>query len=321
MKHILFTPNPDNRYSIAILIKETAFIKDSINTNYVQPLINRGVTPDSILALSLTYNDKGKAPVKLIKESLQTILKASSKLGVNTLVVADSAYFKTLTNERKSEPHFGYIKPCAIKGFEHVNIILSVNYQAIFYNPEISKRLDMSLDTVVGHMTNTHVDPGQNIIKFCEYPDTVESIQNWLTKLLDHPVLTCDIEAKSLNFWEAGIATISFAWNKHEGIAFAVDRGDPNILLEVRACLKKFFEDYDGTLIYHNGTYDIKVLIYELFMDNLQDDVGIFNGLDVMYKNIEDTKLITYLATNTTAGNKLSLKHNSFEFTGNYGIL
>ena len=39
-----------------------------------------------------------------------------------------------------------------------------------------------------------------------------------------------------------------------------------------------------------------------------------------MCRNIEDTKILSYLATNSTAGNKLGLKDQSHEFCGNYAI-
>jgi len=53
-------------------------------------------------------------------------------------------------------------------------------------------------------------------------------------------------------------------------------------------------------------------------MDHPQDIEGMIQGLDVMYRNTEDTKIIVYLCTNSTAGNNLSLKHAAFEFAGNY---
>lgn len=315
MKHILFHENPNNLYKIAVLIKESAFSSILIKEKYIDPLINKGITPDSILALSLKYNDQNKAPAKLIKEHLETVLKACVTLGVDTLLVADSAYFKTLTKQRKAEPHYGYIKKCAIKHFEHINVILCVNYQALFHNPVLQDRLNMSLDTVAGHINNTYTVPGQNIIHHSEYPESVYDIRIMLAKLLKYPVLTCDIETKSLELDQAGIATIGFAWSQHEGCAFAVDRGPSD---EVKLYLQSFFEQYTGKLIYHGGTFDIKILIYELFMDDSLDDEGLLDGLEIMYKNIDDTLLITYLATNTTAGNRLSLKYNAFEFTGNY---
>ena len=315
MKHILFHANAKNQYKIALLIKEKAFASNNLNKNYISPLISRGLTPDSILALSLKYNDKGKAPVSVIKEHLETILKACRQLSTDTLLVGDSAYFKTLTKLRKAEPHYGYIKPCAIKGYEDIQVILTINYQTLFYNPAIQEKLDMSLDTLMNHVQGTHVDLGTNIIHKANYPSTMLDIRKQLTELLKYPFLSCDIETKSLELAEAGLATISFAWSEHEGCAFAIDRGPSD---EVKDFLCDFFELYQGTLVYHGGTYDIKILIYELFMDHSLDIKGIVYGLELMYQKVHDTKLITYLATNTTAGNVLGLKENAFEFAGNY---
>lgn len=315
MKHLLFSPTQQTSYKIALLIKEPAFQLAHLIKNYITPLNQLGVSAEDIVGLSLKYNDKGKCPAKLIKAHLDTVLQGCKKLGITTLLVADGSYFKTLTKLRTSEPHHGYIKPCAIVGYENINIILSVNYQALFYNPVLQDRLTMSLTTLHNHISGTHTDLGQDIIHSSAYPKDRLFIHMWLQALLKRPVLTCDIEAKSLDFWKAGIATIAFAWDKHNGVAISVDRGDDEYTKEQ---LKQFFKEYTGTLIYHNGSYDIKVLIYELFMKDLSDNAGILTGLDVMYKNIHDTKIITYLATNTTAGNKLSLKHNAFEYTGNY---
>jgi DNA polymerase I len=58
--------------------------------------------------------------------------------------------------------------------------------------------------------------------------------------------------------------------------------------------------------------------VRDLIMDPLLNTEGLLEGLCVMTKNFEDTKLIAYLATNSTAGNKLSLKDLSHEFCGNY---
>lgn len=58
--------------------------------------------------------------------------------------------------------------------------------------------------------------------------------------------------------------------------------------------------------------------ICELKQDPLLNTKGLLEGLEVLTKNFEDTKLIAYLATNSTAGNKLGLKDLSHEFCGNY---
>jgi DNA polymerase-1 len=43
-------------------------------------------------------------------------------------------------------------------------------------------------------------------------------------------------------------------------------------------------------------------------------------GLDYLYRDLDDTMTLTYLATNNTAENKLSLKDQAFEFAGNYAL-
>jgi len=317
--------------------------------HYFDPLTKLGIQPDSMLGLSLTYNAQNKAPISLVNDSLITILKACEKLGITTLLVADATYFKKLTGESKAEPHHGYIKPCTVtrkvevfdeikdtyktikKPYE-INIILSVNYQQLFFKPDIQDKLTMSLETLVNHTQGTHVDLGIDIIHSSIYGYDPSEIEDILDDLHQYPELTCDIEAFSLIFSKAGIGTISFAWDEHNGIAFPVDYmdreegynkadgfvGTQSDNPEIKKLLRRFFETYKGKLTYHGGTYDIKILIYELFMDSMLDNKGLLDGLDVMYRSIDDTKIITYLATNSTAGNVLGLKPNSFEYTGNY---
>ena len=155
--------------------------------------------------------------------------------------------------------------------------------------------------------------------------------------------LAIDIEGFDLKHDKSGIGTISFAWNKHEGIAFTVDYQeeewtgmvrnkktgkDQEVKFHgkqvknepVRAMLKQFFILYQQRAIYHNIAFDAYILAYQLFMDDILDQDGLLEGLDVMLKNWDCTKLITYLATNSCAGNKLGLKEQAHEFAGNYAM-
>ena len=75
---------------------------------------------------------------------------------------------------------------------------------------------------------------------------------------------------------------------------------------------------YKGKLTYHNANFDIKILIYELFMNGMLDQAGMIKGIKQLTKNFDDTKLIIYLATNSCAGNTLGLKPNAHEYAGNY---
>lgn len=330
MQHITFLPNPNNKYKVAIIIKGTSFNRTELLTNYVVPLEQQGLSQSDIIAFDLDYNSNNKAPVSLIRDCLNTTLKALDSLGVEVILCCDGNYFKTLTKQRKSDPHYGYVLPVTIKGFEHMNAIVCANHSALLHDPSFQPKIDMGVKTLANYIKGSHVPPGTGIIKSEYYPKTNTEIDDTLKELHKHATLTCDIETFGLNFATCGVGSIAFAWNQHEGVAFTIDyvstfdvktKEDRGMQLNDpvrKRLLKEFFEKYEGTLIYHNSTYDIKVLIFNLWMDDLLDQRGLLEGLEIMTKSIHDTKIITYLATNSCAGNHLGLKENVQEFAGNY---
>lgn len=332
MKHHTFTQS--DTYPVALLLKSSAFNKQEIQNNYLYYLGSRGVSQDRVVALTLEYNDQGKAPVKFIKEYLEQLMPALDSLQSNLLYVADSNYFKVLTGQSKAEPHHGYVLPCKLKGYEHMNVVLGINYQALIYNPELKSKLENSLDALSGWLDGTYQAPGTGIIHSAEYPEGHVAIKIALQKLHQYPSLTCDIEAFSLRFNEAGIGTIAFAWDEHNGLAFPCDYQEEYSFVEntqnrlfhgkftpnplVRTLLLEFFTAYQGELTFHNAPYDVKAIIYALWMKNLLDTQGMLAGLDVMTARMHDTRIIAYLATNSTAGNVLGLKALAHEFAGNW---
>ena len=331
MGYVIFDVHPT--YHTALLIKKSSAKKGEMFNSYVMPLRARGDT-NTVVGYSLEYNTAKKAPISLIKECCENMLRDLKLQGVQTLYVADAAYFKYLAGEKQAEKHLGYAKKCAIPGYEDMAVILGVNYHSVFHNPANEAKLEMSLNCLADHNQNNLAVLGQNIIHSEKYPEDIRLVELALNGLHQHPTIACDIEAFSLDFYNAGLATIGFSWDEHNGIAINVDYdelatpktidgvtyyGEKGFNPSVRRLLKEFFMAYKGNIIYQNGNYDIKVLIYELFMDNLLDTEGMLEGLEIMTANIDDTKIITYLATNSTAGNKLGLKENAHEFAGNYG--
>ena len=342
MRHHLFTEN--DKYKTAILIKETSFNKSDLITNYTYPLSKLGVSDSDLIAFTLEYNAAKKAPAALIQSYLSTLLKALDSLGVTTLYCADAAYFKALAGVRKSEGNSGYVLPCKIKGYAHMQVVLGVNHSSLLYNPNNQAALDLSLHALATHMGGEYEELGLDILKHEEYYSDTDDIREALARLHQYPALTADIEAFSLKHYSAGIGTIGFAWDKHSGIALRCDYEPLDEPTEidvwdkkdskykkklaygrkinnepVKAALREFFETYEGNLIWHNATYDVKVIIYELWMDgDITNHEGLLAGLEVMTRHFDCTKLITYLATNNCAGNKLSLKDVAHEFAGNY---
>lgn len=329
MKHIIFDAYP--RYKTALLIKTASFDKTNMLTQYVKPLnALLGHDAHEFIGFNLKYNEHGKCPVKFIKAYLDKLLKSLDSLGVTTLYVADSNYFKTLVNERKAEPHYGYVLPCAIEGYTHMQVVLGTNYSALFYNPALQSKLDLSLKTLVNHIQGTYTAIGDSIIHSATYPESLTEIAQTFEQLHQYDELTCDLETFSLRFYEAGIGTIAFAWDEHNGTAFACDYVPHPFITEkgiqgyqrpnraVRKLFKEFLINYQGKLIWHNAGFDVKVVIYTLWMEDLLDTAGLLEGIEAMTRHFEDTKLIAYLAVNSCTGNKLSLKDLAHEFAGNW---
>lgn len=313
MKFLHFTPTDVGQYRIAILVNKIR--KDDIIKEYLKPF---GINQDDVIVLDL-HQTPGKKKTtaaemkRYINEELQGVL---DDLKVEYVLCADADYFKTLSKQDKADANIGYVLDSAY-GAQKIGYM--PNYASVFYDPEkVRAKIAQAIIAMQSHMVGSYIDPGKTIIKYADYPTTVFAIKEWLLKLFQMPGLTCDIEAFSLKHYDAGIGTITFCWNQEEGVAFPVDFLNPNDARKVRAMLKDFFEHYQGTLIYHSISYDVYVLIYQLFMEHILDQEGLLYGLEVMLRNWHDTKLITYLATNSCAGNRLSLKEQAQEFAGNY---
>ena len=268
MNHFTHKENLLSRYSTAILIKDSAMKKVDIEKAYYGPLREAGLDSDSIITFSLTYNEAGKAPAGFCKEYLDNLLPALKKLGVENLLICDSGYFKVLTKVQKVEPKNGYVVDS--KYIEGFNCVVCPNYQQLFYDPTIQNKIDLAVSTLSSFVLGSNEVLGEGIIHSQGYPKTYQEISDALDSLHQYEALTVDIETRSLEFHEAGIETIAFAWDQHNFLAFCVDRdSSKKTSIAIKKVLKKFFIAYKGKVIYHNATYDLQVLVYELWMKKL----------------------------------------------------
>jgi DNA polymerase-1 len=303
-------------------------MRSEIHKAYIEPY---GLNQEEVLVLDLHYGPGKKTPAKEMKAWIEQELKPTlDDFEVQYLVVADSDYFKVLTGAAKTEANLGYVMDCK---FGPWKVIYVPNFRTIFYDPvKVTAKIEQGMLALTQHKLGSYVKPGEGIIQYERYPKTLKEIEQaleWLL-LLDVP-LAIDIETFHLKPHKAGIGTIAFAWSKHEGIAFAVDYEPINGATEapfgrqalnepVRHLLRKFFERYTQRALYHHIAFDVSVLIYQLYMTDILDTNGLLHGLETLLRNWHCTKLIAYLATNSCAGNKLSLKDLAQEFAGNYGL-
>lgn len=333
MRYLYFTDEEQEQYPIVFLVPMIQ--RDELRKHYFTPF---GVPEEKVLVLDLHQAPgKKKTPMTEMRQYLdEEVFPVLEQAQTKFVAVTDAEYFKALTKSAKTEVHLGYMLP-SIKG--DFQVIYVPNYRAKFHDPvKVTAKIEQGMNALMSGFRGNYQEPGSGIIHFAEYPSRPEDIEQWLIRLLemDKP-LTIDIEGFSLKHTHSGIGTISFAWSQNEGIAFPVDyvedyweekkgtvthkfygrqvRNEP-----VRAMLKQFFRLLLQKTIYHNIAFDVYVLIYQLFMEDTLDQEGLLEGMSVMLKNWDCTKLIAYLATNSCAGNKLSLKDQAQEFAGNYAV-
>lgn len=300
-------------YKIALLVNDIR--KDDIQRAYITPY---ALKEEEIIVIDLHQVGK-KTPVGQQKAYINDELAPTlNELGVEFLIVADGDYFKTFTKKSKVDKAIGYMLDTE---FGPWKVVYVPNYRTIFYDPvKVNQRIDLGITALQRWIQGTYTDPGIDIIKFSAYPDTVEEIGAWLDRLLEMDCpLTCDIEGFSLKHYDAGIGTISFSWSEHEGIAIPVDiLNDPEHSMLVRQLLMEFFIKFQQPMVYHRIWYDVYVLIYQLFMKHILDNEGMLYGLEIMLRNWDCTNLISYLATNSCAGNNNGLKNQAQEHAGDY---
>lgn len=323
MRHCIFA-EPKEKYPVVIL--SGSLHRENMADAYVRPF---GLNEEDFLAIDLHQAEgKKKTPMaemrQYISEELVPIFKEAE---TQYVICTDAEYFKALTKAAKAEASLGYVMDTEYG----IKALYAPSYRQIFYDPaKVKSKISQAIMALIDHASGEYEEPGQSIIKFEEYPLTEREIKQWLDKLLEMDRdLAIDIEAFDLKHHKAGIGTITFAWSKHEGIAFPVDYkpipgavkapfGEQVKNHAVRKMLKEFFIAYLRKGVYHNIAYDVYVLIYQLFMTDILDTKGLLNGMDIMLRNWDDTKLISYLATNSCAGNKLSLKDQAQEYAGDY---
>lgn len=240
----------------------------------------------------------------------------------DVILCSDGDYFKTLAGTSKSEGTNGILYDSK---YTSAKIMYVPSSSACIYHPDKNKpKLEFAFEKLKEYSQGQYQETGTGIIHYYEHWNIIDEIKAGLDKLHQYPMLAFDIETKALRFTEAGIYTIAFAWDEHNYCAFPVDAiGDD--YKTVRQLLKEFFQIYKGKLIVHKGNFDITVCNYVLFQnEDIEDISNQVQGLNCFFgsdnQRIEDTLLIVYLATNSTAGNTLGLKERASEFAGDWAV-
>lgn len=287
----------------AIFIKEDAIEFQSLNEYYYKPLANLGIEKENIEVFKLIYDNPKKVTAKVGKAWLAKIVEELPKSLIN-IIIADSNYYKWVTKATKVSKNFGVSVLGKLDGYEDFRCVYVPNYKSLYKQPENQQLIDLGLETIAGFVKTA-------VVQSEEYSTELGTEKDLLDSLYKYPKLTLDIETTGLAL-TSSIITISFAWDKHNGIAIDVrETGYWNI--------KEFLVTYSGTFIMHNALFDAKLLISNWWMETETDYKGMQAGLNV-FESVDDTMLLAYLAKNSTTQVDLGLKGNSLEYVGNYAL-
>lgn len=315
MRYLTFVEEIQNTYKYVFLAPQLR--KREILEEYIIPF---GISQKESIALNLHISQiKKKTPVQEIKEYIQEeLVPVFTQAKTKYIIVGDGDYFKVLTKVQKVEAYLGYVMDCVYGPWK---VVYVPYYKRIQYNPEvIRKQIHQSMNALIEHTLGLYNEPGYSIIgKDCKIlPDNMVAAE--LHKIHKYTALTCDIETYSLKHYDAGIGTIAFCWSKHNGIVFSCDKSQTDKNDYIRALLKKFFMTYQGNLKFHNISFDVTVLIYQLFMKDILDTGGMYEGMKYLLRDWDCTKIISWLATNSCSRIGVDLKSQAQEFAGNYAV-
>ena len=280
--------NPDK----LILIKESDLIKEHLDYYY----------KDNYVAIGIPVDAKGKDRKELMDE-IQELYPP-----FKVVICANTDMFKTITKiHHKGKDGIACDSPLG-------KTFIVPNWRAIIYDSNQETRLKFIMERV-DEFLNTGMSSilGSNVLQDIKYYLEGDDYSSGFTELYTHDALTVDIETTSLHHYNGVILSIAFSWNIHDGIAMQVSDNP-----KIKELLKEFFLNYKGKKIFHNASFDTMFLIYHCFMKNLEDWNGMLEGLHCIFNNLEDTKIIAYLALNTCTTTSLSLKDLSHEYTGDY---
>lgn len=317
-----------SQFDVAILIKDTSFSQRMIENYYANPMILGGIPDTAIMAATLMYHNN-KVTKSLMKDHVEALVPVLQGTGVKHILCADSNYYKYITKQAKAEANLDHAVPCTIPGLEHINVVYTVNYSSLAYNPNQTEKIDLANNTMIAAYGGTV--SSRISLEFTDerYPVTYDQIQKELKRLHQFEELGVDIETFSLRLGEAGIASIAFATSISAGVSFLVDYKPitpeagiygANIKNHrVRKLLREFFDTYEGNITFHGGSYDLKQLVWELYMDHPLDHKNMVDGVLHLTRNWDDTRMIAFLCLNSTTRPDLTLKGLAYEYAGDYG--
>lgn len=225
---------------------------------------------------------------------------------ITHLAIQDAGLFKKLTGRSRVVNTAGYVFKSK---YGNYHVCYVPPFKAITLDERVRNEARLSIEALEAHLAGHYVEPGTT------REVVIHSGQNWsewVDRLLSLSRISVDIETTGLKHHESSIRTIGFGLSHEEAVVFE--------WAQVAPYIKDFFEAYQGQVIMHKGAFDLTQLIHKIWMKKLSDTDGIYQGLRHLQSKTRCSMILSYVVTNTCAGNELGLKPQVVHEYGDYGI-
>ena len=296
-------------YETMLLVTPKDFKREKLEEVFVRPLDKLGVPANTILAVELAM-PKGKVTAAQAKQFLEALRAPTEALGIKRIILTQGQYFKTLCGLKKVGQPYG--RPMESK--YKIPVFYSPSASQVYFDPQVAQNIELALGGVhdhhFGNESKFDIDLSENV----ETPLGIFNIHQHLMAALEWDNVYIDVETNGLELG-SGITSVSISPDKDSAVAFPSYPGG-----EFKVEMKEFILNSKGTMCFHNSPFDCKQLIWELFMEDSFDPKGMVDGVEVMFQDTDDTKILAYCALNNTAKAELSLKTLAYEYTGDYAV-
>jgi DNA polymerase-1 len=225
---------------------------------------------------------------------------------ITHLAIQDSALFKKLTGRARVVNTTGYVFKSK---YGNYHVCYVPPFKSITLDERVRNEARLSIEALEAHLAGRYVEPGTTRTVVVH---SGQEWADWVERLLSLPRISVDLETTGLKHHESTIRTIGFGISENEAVVFEWH--------QVEASIRYFFEQYTGKIIMHKGAFDLTQLIHKVWMKKLSDTNGIYEGLKHLQSKTECSMILSYVVTNTCAGNELGLKPQTQSEYGDYGI-
>ena len=304
-----FPPDPKGR-TVGFVINLNVYNnKDFIKKTVISRLKTLGIDDivDTFISIAAYQRaDNKKATKKMLEPYIMELLEFSDMQGIETILVANSAYFTFLTG-LKYEASVGVAPKCIIKDYEHITIMPIINPVILKMQPTKKALLELSFYTASQVLKGVHVDAKFEFETY-KFINTAEEAEIVLKDLAKRGKLAWDIETTGLHHIRNELVTQSLAPSENEAYTFVMHE---KFLGKAQArkmhnLFKKFFRDNHNSIIVHNLGFESKFLMSKYIMDDYKDYAGMYNYLNRL--KWDDTMLMGYALFNSTERIELDLK-------------